>query len=109
MADGLYPGIKGDYSKLDRDARGQLNRALAQIRVKMDEQGIPLDKRPAAIVYAITRLPNYARNRTPGTLVKNWTACLAGADRDGRDNGIVHTRYFNETGTVKRQPKLNLE
>jgi hypothetical protein len=109
MADGLYPGINGDYDRLTGDARGKLNHALAQLRAKMDEQGIPTEKRPGAITFAITRLPNYARNRTPGTLVKYWQECLAGADRDGRDGGLEIRRYVNHTGTVKHQSRMGLE
>jgi hypothetical protein len=109
LCDGLYPGFNGQYNRIDSDTRGRLNNCLAKIRAKMDEQGVPVEERPDLIVYAIKRLPNIARNRTTGTLVKHWAECIAGADRNGRDNGTVHTRYLNETAKLKHQSKLNLE
>lgn len=109
MADGFYPAIKGDYSKLDRDSRGLINRSLAQLRAKMDEQGIPLEQRPDLISYGIRNLPNVARGKTPGNLVKHWMAAIAGAERNGRDGGTEVRRYVNQSAVVKHQPKLNLE
>jgi hypothetical protein len=103
MADGFYPGIKGDYDKLDRDARGLLNRSLAQLRAKMDEQGIPLEQRPNLISYGIRNLPNVARGTTPGNLVKHWMAAIAGADRNGRNGGVEIRHYVNHSGAVKHR------
>lgn len=109
LCDGLYPPFKGQYDRLDPPTRSALNGALARIQAKMDAHGVPTERRPDLITYAIGRLPNVGGARTPFNLAKKWTECVAGADRNGRDNGTVRTRYLNETAQLKHQPKLDLK